>query len=140
MSAALRGDGRVARGRAVRETIRARYPGLQLSDAQAQQVLTSGAVTIEGRRVRVDEVVAEVINARSQNLFTQLLPLLQERQSFVMFTGGGSLLLSQSLRRLGSTKRSLHSVLFVPDELAPVLNSIVGRAKTPHPSRGTMKN
>ena len=59
--------------RAVRETIRARYPGMQLSDAQAQQVLTSGAVTIEGRRVRVDEVVAEVINARSQNLFTQLL-------------------------------------------------------------------
>lgn len=126
MSASLLGEGTIAMARAVRETIRARYPGLQLSDAQAQQVLTSGAVTIEGRRVRVDEVVAEVINARSQNLFTQLLPLLQERQSFVMFTGGGSLLLSQSLRRLVSTKRSLHSVLFVPDELAPVLNAIGG--------------
>ena len=43
-----------------------------------------------------------------------------------MFTGGGSLLLSQSLRRLVSTKRSLHSVLFVPDELAPILNAIGG--------------
>ncbi len=126
MSASLLGEGTIAMARAVRETIRARYPGVHLSDAQAQQVLTSGAVTIEGRRVRVDEVVAEVINARSQNLFTQLLPLLQERQSFVMFTGGGSLLLSQSLRRLVSTRRSLQSALFVPDEFAPVLNAIGG--------------
>lgn len=122
MSASLLGEGTIAMARAVRETIRARYPGVQLSDAQAQQVLTSGAVTIEGRRVRVDEV----INARSQNLFTQLLPLLQERQSFVMFTGGGSLLLSHSLHRLVSTKRSLQSVLFVPGEFAPVLNAIGG--------------
>ncbi|HEX6483276.1 MAG TPA: hypothetical protein VF043_30905 [Ktedonobacteraceae bacterium] len=126
MSASLLGEGTIAMARAVRDTIRTRYPGVHLSDAQAQQVLTSGAVTIEGRRVRVDEVVAEVINARSQNPFTQLLPLLQERQSFVMFTGGGSLLLSHSLRRLVSTKRSLHSVLFVPDEFAPVLNAIGG--------------
>jgi hypothetical protein len=126
MSASLLGEGTIAMARAVRETVRARYPGVQLSDAQAQQILTSGAVIIEGRRVRVDEVVAEVISARSQQLFAQLLPLLQERQSFVMFTGGGSLLLSQSLRRLVSTKRSLNSVLFVPDTLAPVLNAIGG--------------
>ena len=43
-----------------------------------------------------------------------------------MFTGGDSLLLSHSLRRMVSTKRSLQSVLFVPDELAPVLNAIGG--------------
>jgi len=43
-----------------------------------------------------------------------------------MFTGGDSLLLSHSLRRMVSTKRSLHSVLFVPDEFAPVLNAIGG--------------
>lgn len=126
MSASLLGEGTIAMARAVRETIRTRYPGVHLSDAQAQQVLMSGAVTIEGRRVRVDEMVTEVINARSQHLFVQLLPLLQEQQSFVMFTGGGSLFLSQHLRRLVSTKRSLQSVLFVPDEFAPVLNAIGG--------------
>jgi len=126
MSASLLGEGTIAMARAVRETIRARYPGVQLSDVLAQQVLTSGAVIIEGRRVRVDEVIAEVINARSQQLFAQLLSLLQERQNFVMFTGGGSLLLSHSLRRLVSTKRSLNSVLFVPDAFAPVLNAIGG--------------
>ena len=42
MSASLLGEGTIAMARAVRETIRARYPGMQLSDAQAQQVLTSG--------------------------------------------------------------------------------------------------
>jgi hypothetical protein len=126
MSASLLGEGTIAMARAVRETIRTRYPGVHLSDAQAQHALMSGAITIEGRRIHVDEVVAEVITARSQNLFARLLPLLQERQSFLMLTGGGSLLLSQSLRRLVSTKRSLQSVLFVPDTIAPVLNAIGG--------------
>jgi hypothetical protein len=126
MSASLVGEGTIAIARAVRETLRARYAGLHLSDAQAQQVLLSGAVTIEGRRVSVDEIVAEVISARAQHLMTQLLPLLQGQQSFVMVTGGGSLLLSRHLRRLLRTKRAGESVLFVPDEFAPVLNAIGG--------------
>jgi len=71
-------------------------------------------------------MVAEVISARAQHLMTQLLPLLQGQQSFVMLTGGGSLLLSRHLRRLVSTRRSLQNVLFVPDEFAPVLNAIGG--------------
>ena len=128
MSASLLGEGTIVMARAVRETIRARYPGIRLSDAQAQQVLVSGTVTIEGRRTKVDDIVAEVIIARSHDLFTRMLPLLQERQSFLMFTGGGSALLSQNLRQLVSTKRSLQSILFVPDELASILNAIGGYA------------
>jgi hypothetical protein len=126
MSASLLGDGTIAMARAAREAIRARYPGVHLSDAQAQQVLVQGAVTVGGRRTRVDDLVAEVIMARSHNVFTQLLPLLQEGQSFVMFTGGGSVLLAESLYRLVSAKRSPASFLFVPTELAPVLNALGG--------------
>jgi len=126
MSASLIGEGTIGMARAVREALRARYPGIRLSDAQAQQVLLSGAVTLEGRRVRVDEIVAQVINARTQHLMTVLLPLLQERQNFVMVTGGGSLLLSRQLRRLVNTRRAGESVLFVPGEFAPVLNAIGG--------------
>jgi hypothetical protein len=88
--------------------------------------LLSGAVTLEGRRVRVDEIVAQVISARTQYLMTGLLPLLQERQNFVMVTGGGSLLLSRQLRHLVNTRRAGESVLFVPGEFAPVLNAIGG--------------
>jgi hypothetical protein len=126
MSASLLGDGTIAMARAARETIRARYPGVHLSDAEAQQVLVQGMVTVGGRRTRVDEIVAEVITARSHNVFTQLLPLLQEGQSFVMFTGGGSVLLAESLHRLVSSKRSPASFLFVPTEVAPVLNALGG--------------
>jgi hypothetical protein len=126
MSASFVGEGTIGMARAVREALRARYAGVRLSDVQSQQVLLNGAVTLEGRRVRVDEMVAEVISARAQHLMTQLLPFLQGQQSFVMVTGGGSLLLSRHLRRLVSTRRSLHNVLFVPDEFAPVLNAVGG--------------
>jgi hypothetical protein len=126
MSASLLGDGTIAMARAARETIRARYPDVRLSDAEAQQVLISGTVIVGGRRTKVDDIVAGVIHARSQNLFAQMLPLLQEGQSFLMFTGGGSILLAERLAQLVSTKRSPQSVLFVPKELAAVLNAIGG--------------
>ena len=126
MSASLLGDGTIAMARAARETIRASYPDVRLSDAEAQQVLISGTVIVGGRRTKVDDIVAGVIHARSQNLFAQMLPLLQEGQSFLMFTGGGSILLAERLAQLVSTKRSPQSVLFVPNELAAVLNAIGG--------------
>ncbi len=43
-----------------------------------------------------------------------------------MFTGGGSILLAESLREVVSTKRQGQQVLFVPKEVAPVLNAIGG--------------
>lgn len=43
-----------------------------------------------------------------------------------MFTGGGSILLAESLEALVRTKRSPESFLFVPKELASVLNAIGG--------------
>ncbi|HTK06311.1 MAG TPA: hypothetical protein VL485_04015 [Ktedonobacteraceae bacterium] len=43
-----------------------------------------------------------------------------------MFTGGGSILLAESLETLVRAKRSLESFLFVPKDLAPVLNAIGG--------------
>jgi hypothetical protein len=126
MSASLLGEGTIMMARAVSETIRARYAGIHLSDAQAQQVLTQGEVIVGGRRARVDDIVMEVITSRSYNMFTRMLPLLQEGQSYIMITGGGSVLLEQSLRQLVSTKRSLSSYLFVPPGIAPVLNAIGG--------------
>jgi PAS domain-containing protein len=128
MTASLLGEGTIAMARAARDAIRAQYPGVRLSDAEAQQVLISGTVTLGGRRTRVDDIVTEVIVARSQNLFSQMLPLLQEEQSFLMFTGGGSLLLAQRLEHLVKTKRSPQSVLFVPKAFAPVLNAVGGYA------------
>lgn len=43
-----------------------------------------------------------------------------------MFTGGGSILLAESLEALVRVKRKSESFLFVPKELASVLNAIGG--------------
>lgn len=126
MSASLLGDGTIAIARAARETLRSRFPGVHLSDAEAQQMLTSGMVTLEGRRADMREVIAGVISARARHLFTRLLPLVQEGQTFLMFTGGGSILLADALAELVRTKRTPQSFLFVPREVASVLNAIGG--------------
>jgi hypothetical protein len=112
--------------RAVREQLREQHPGLHLSDAEAQQVLVRRHAPIEGRDMPVDEIVSKVITARSQNLLMHLRHRLQEERSFLMFTGGGCVLLAQALQELVQASRRSQSFLFVPKELASVLNAIGG--------------
>lgn len=126
MAASLVDEGTIALARVVRERIRTQHPGLRLSDAEAQQVLVSQRVLFEGRRTSVEGIITSVIAARSQSLLTHLRHQLQEDRSFLMFTGGGSILLANSLEALVRTKRSPESFLFVPKELASVLNAIGG--------------
>ena len=126
MEAALLDEGTIALARAVREELRAQHAGVRLSDAEAQHVLVSGYATIGGRRTNVHEMVSPIIRARSQKLLTHMRHLLQEDQTFLMFTGGGSILLEQSLYELVSAKRSQQSFLFVPKALSSVLNAMGG--------------
>jgi hypothetical protein len=62
----------------------------------------------------------------SQRLLTHMRHLLQEDQTFLMFTGGGAILLQHDLDALVKAKRSSNSFLFVPKELSSVLNAIGG--------------
>lgn len=126
MAASLLDEGTITIARAVREQLRAQHPGIQLSDAEAQQVLVSQHALIEGRRIAISDIVAEVIAARSQNLLAHLRHQLQEERSFLMFTGGGSVLLAPSLQELVRARRRPQSFLFVPQDLATVLNAIGG--------------
>lgn len=90
-------------------------------------MLVSRHVLVEGRRVSVEELVRETIAARSPNLLKHLRHHLQDEQSFLMFTGGGSILLASSLEeQMQSRQRTSHSFLFVPKELASVLNAVGG--------------
>jgi glycerate-2-kinase len=104
MQAALLDEGTIAIARAVRENLRAQHSGLRLSDAEAQQVLVSGYVTLGGRQTNIQDLVSEIVRSRSQKLLTHMRHLLQEDQTFLMFTGGGSILLEQSLHALVSAK------------------------------------
>jgi hypothetical protein len=126
MQAALLDEGTIAIARAVREQLRAQHSGLRLSDTEAQQVLMSGYVKLGGRRTPVSDLASEVIRSRSQRVLTHMRHLLQEDQTFLMFTGGGRILLGESLHALVRTKRSGQSFLFVPKDLASVLNAIGG--------------
>lgn len=126
MTASLVDDGTIALARVVRDRIRAQHPGIRLSDVEAQQVLVSRHALIEGRHTSVEGIIAEVIATRSQSLLTHLRHQLQEERSFLMFTGGGSILLAESLEALVRAKRRPESFLFVPKELAAVLNAIGG--------------
>jgi hypothetical protein len=126
MEAALLDEGTITIARAVREKLRAQYSGVRLTDAKAQQVLISGYVTIGGRRTNVHDLVSDILRSRSQRLLTHMRHLLQEDQTFLMFTGGGAILLEKSLYTLVSTKRSSQSFLFVPKDLSSVLNAVGG--------------
>jgi hypothetical protein len=126
MAASLVDEGTIGIARAVREQLRAQHPGIRLSDAEAQQVLMYRHAIIEGRQTPVNEIVSEVIAARSPNLLTHLRHQLQDERSFLMFTGGGSILLAPSLQDLVRASRRTQSFLFVPQEMASVLNAIGG--------------
>jgi hypothetical protein len=59
-------------------------------------------------------------------VLTHLRHHLQDERSFLMFTGGGSVLLAPSLQALVRASRRPQSVFFVPQKLASVLNAIGG--------------
>jgi hypothetical protein len=126
MSATQLDEGTITIARAVSEQLRTHYPGVRLSDAEAQQALVSGYAQIGGRHTPIGNLVSQVIAARSARLLTTMHHVLQDEQSFLMFTGGGSILLAQSLQEMVHTKRQGQHVLFVPKDVAPVLNAIGG--------------
>jgi hypothetical protein len=119
-------EGTIALARAARDCLHEQHPGIRLSDAEAQQMLVSKHALIEGRYISVEGIISKEIAARSQSLLTHLRQHLQDERSFLMFTGGGSILLAESLKDLVRTKRSSESFLFVPKDLASVLNAIGG--------------
>lgn len=126
MEAALLDEGTIAIARAVRESLRSRYSGVRISEVEAQQVLVSQYVTIGGRRTRIEPIIDDIIRTRSSKIQTHMRHLLQEDQTFLMFTGGGSILLQKHLYELVSAKRSSQSFLFVPKAFSSVLNAIGG--------------
>ncbi len=126
MSAEQIGEGTILIARGVREAIRQQYNTIQLSDAEAQYVLSSGVISVGGRRRPVGDIVSQVIKSRADNLNSLILKYLQDGQSFLMFTGGGSVLLQETLFHLANMHRHVDSFYFIPPEIAPFLNAIGG--------------
>jgi hypothetical protein len=126
MSAAQIGEGTIVIARGVSEAIRSQYYNIRLSDPEAQEVLVRGTISVGGRKRPVDQIVQEVIASRADNLNSILLRYLQDGQSFLMFTGGGSILLYNTLHKMVSDHRLPEDYFFVPSEVSNVLNAIGG--------------
>jgi hypothetical protein len=125
MTASLLGPGTVAMATALREVIRGDY-GVTLELVEARQALVCGYAPINGRRTSVKDSIAEIVRDRAQNLFTTILPTIQQGKNYLGFTGGGSVLLQHHLHAMVSQKRRASDFLFVPAEVASTLNSIGG--------------
>ncbi len=126
MEAALLDEGTIAIARALRERIRTQYPGVRLFDVEAQQALVQGSIISGGRRTPISNLVSEVTHLRSQKLLTHLRHLLIDEERFLLFTGGGAILLASSLKALVGERRSPQSYLLVPVAYASTLNALGG--------------
>jgi hypothetical protein len=126
MEAKLLGEGTISIARPMRDAIRSQYKGVRLSDSAAQYALMTRQVAVAGELTDIDSLVAETISARSKQLLGPILELIQEGQNFLMFTGGGRVLLEQEIRDMVAPTRTASQYLFVNQELSPVLNAIGG--------------
>lgn len=126
MAAKLLGEGTISIARPMRDAIRARYKGVRLSDPAAQYALMTRQVAVSGALTDIDALVADAIAARSKQLLSPILEYIQEGQNFLMFTGGGRVLLEQQLREMVAPTRTEGQYLFVDPTLAPALNAIGG--------------
>jgi hypothetical protein len=126
MEAKLLGEGTISIARPMKDAIRGMYKGVRLSDTAAQYALMTRQVAVAGELTDIDTLVADVISARSKQLLSPILEYIQEGQNFLMFTGGGRVLLEQQLREMVAPTRTENQYLFVDPRLAPVLNAIGG--------------
>jgi len=126
MEAKLLGEGTISIARPMKDAIRGIYKGVRLSDPAAQYALMTRQVAVAGTLTDIDTLVADIIAARSKQLLSPVMEYIQEGQNFLMFTGGGSILLQQQLREMVAPTRSEGQYLFIAPKLAPVLNAIGG--------------
>lgn len=116
------GDGTITLARAFQRS----FPGAQLTTLAAQQALMTGQLMLSGRRRDVTHQIQQVLAAEGQNLIGRMLPALRQQRLFVLFTGGGIILLGDLLHeRIATTsKRPGEDYALVPPAFASELNSV----------------
>jgi hypothetical protein len=81
----------------IARALKARFPRMNLSDVAAQQALVTRKLRISGRNQDISKDVAEAIATTGQDLIGRMLPILQQQSRYVLTTGGGTVLLHESL-------------------------------------------
>ncbi|KAB8140763.1 hypothetical protein F8S13_22435 [Chloroflexia bacterium SDU3-3] len=101
-------------------------PRAALNDVTAQHALVTRRALIAGKMQDISAEVQECIALYGQDMIAQLLPVMQQTRRFVLFTGGGTILLngllSQRLKTAGKIAGQDYTI--VTPEYAAYLNAI----------------
>lgn len=125
MGGELIGGGTKEMAKDLQRTIREKRKA-HLELVECRQALITKHAPINGRNKPISDLLDEIIADHAQKLLVKISDTIQETRNYLMFTGGGSVLLQQSLYNLVSQRRSSDDFLFAPAEVASLLNSIGG--------------
>ncbi len=121
MSSERRGEGTIDIARGLRELL----PKAKFNDVTAQYALVSRQALISGKMQKIDKEVQSVINTYGQDLVGKMLEIFQETRRFLVITGGGVILLQDTISDLlnAAGLESERDYFVVDHGLASVLNS-----------------
>jgi hypothetical protein len=118
------GEGMVLIARELIELVKGRYR-VRLSETVALHALMTRTVSVGGRRLPIDDLIASAVQTRGQSLLAALTPILADQRRFPLFTGGGSVCLGAELdARAAAAQRAPGSYLIVPASVASTLNAV----------------
>ncbi len=122
MSSERRGEGTIDIARGLRELL----PKAKFNDVTAQYALVSRQALISGKMQKIDKEVQSVINTYGQDLVGKMLEIFQETRRFLVITGGGVILLQDTISDLlnAAGLESGRDYVVVDHGLASVLNSV----------------
>jgi hypothetical protein len=106
------------------ELVKGRYR-VRLSEPVALHALMTCTVSVGGRRLPIDDLIASAVQTRGQSLLAALTPILADQRRFPLFTGGGAVCLGAELdARAAAAQRAPGSYLIVPASVASTLNAV----------------
>jgi hypothetical protein len=122
MSTNRRGDGTIDIARGLARLL----PKAQLNDVTAQAALVRGQVLISGRMQPIAKEIHAVVSTYGSDLVGKLLEVFQDTRRYLVITGGGVILLGDTVRELleAAEKDAGTDYEIVPREWASTLNSL----------------
>jgi hypothetical protein len=121
MSSERRGDGTIDIARGLKELL----PKAKFNDVTAQHALVARQALMSGKMQKITREVDSVINTYGQDLVGKMLEIFQETRRFLVITGGGVILLQDTIIDLlnAAGLESERDYFVVNHGLASVLNS-----------------
>jgi len=119
----LIGEGTVVLARMLRDELRDRYDARGLTEVKAQKALVNKTFWHEGEHKDIHGIIADVLALGAEDMLSQLLEPMRETENFIIFAGGGAILLGDMLRERAA-KLGRENVLIIPPQVASLSNSI----------------